>query len=815
MDLLPGLWLLLLALLLERLLRRWYDPLPPRVWALFALLLLALFGPVLVGGRLLLPLDSLRGETPFRQLAPTTPHGNLIQGDLIQLVAPSRQQVREALGEGRWPLWNPRAGAGLPLLADPQAQVLQPLAALSLPFSTARGAGVTATARVLLALVFTWLLLHRQGVGEGPAALAAVAWGTGGFLQLWLGWPLANTAAWLPVVLYALARCDGGGLRDRLLLTAALAGLLLAGHPETVVYGLALAALFLASLLRSSTAPRTLLAGAAGSGALALALTAPVWLPTALYLPQTLRFHVLEARASGTGTSGTGALGDADTLEEADRPSQALDRLSRSLLPVAAPNAFGNSRYGHYWGRDNTNEDASGFCGTLTLLLAVLALPGLAGRSRFPQERAMLAAGGAAVVWLALPPALLRPLAGWPVIGASAAQDSHRPLLVLGLAVAYLAACTLARWQKGETRRVWLLPPAVGLAALLVWGYLGHADPADPATLEVLRLGWLRWQGRFLGVGCVVLWFGYRRRWLAPALALLVGAELFLAFHDANPPMPRRLDFPTPPPLAALEQRLAGSEGGRMAALGAALPPNLASLYGLADARVYNPVEPASYAGLLGPLLEVPRRNVPRLAVADHPVLDLLGVELLLTDAGVVLPPPLERVFEGPAGWVYRRPRALPRLFLPPAALVLDTSGADPFAGADFHATAALPPGSPRVPWRALETEASSLADLRFAPSHLSASAHLAESRLLVTSLYRQPGDGWRLLVDGEPAATFTANGPLLAAWLPAGEHRLDLLYRPPGLLAGCALAALGLVVFTLAWCPPPRREASRGARRG
>ena len=32
--------------------------------------------------------------------------------------------------------------------------------------------------------------------------------------------------------------------------------------------------------------------------------------------------------------------------------------LAQHWLPVAAPNAYGNSRYVHYWGLTNTNEDA-------------------------------------------------------------------------------------------------------------------------------------------------------------------------------------------------------------------------------------------------------------------------------------------------------------------------------------------------------------------------------------------------------------------------------------------------------------------------
>ncbi len=42
---------------------------------------------------------------------------------------------------------------------------------------------------------------------------------------------------------------------------------------------------------------------------------------------------------------------------------------------MVAPNTFGNSRYAHYWGPGNSNEDASGFVGTAALLAALLALP--------------------------------------------------------------------------------------------------------------------------------------------------------------------------------------------------------------------------------------------------------------------------------------------------------------------------------------------------------------------------------------------------------------------------------------------------------
>ena len=111
-DLVPGVWAGVLALLLLRALRRWYDPVPGAVTAVFGLALLILFGPVLFGGKLLLPLDNLRGQVPFQKLAPTDPHGNILQGDLIELVGPSIAEGRAQWNIGRWPLWNARAGAG-------------------------------------------------------------------------------------------------------------------------------------------------------------------------------------------------------------------------------------------------------------------------------------------------------------------------------------------------------------------------------------------------------------------------------------------------------------------------------------------------------------------------------------------------------------------------------------------------------------------------------------------------------------------------------------------------------------------------------
>ncbi|HVS02673.1 MAG TPA: hypothetical protein VMT16_07890 [Thermoanaerobaculia bacterium] len=800
-DLLPGLYVLLLGAGLSWALRRWFDPIPAAAWGAFALLLALLLGPELVGGRILLPLDNLRGAPPFQHLRPTEPHGNFLQGDLVQLVAPSLVRVRARLAAGEWPLRNELAGAGMPLLADPQAQAVQPLVALGLPFPVPRAAAVVAALRLLLALTATYLLLARQGLGPGPALFGAVAWGLGGFVQLWLGWPLATAGALLPLLLYALVRLDQRGARRDLLLAAgSVAALLLSGHPETTAYVLAVAAAFLGARLLARSRGRGRLAAAAGLAFVAGgALAAPALLPTALYLPQTLRSHRLS--------------GEAADLARDRGVAPWLERAEQRLVPVVTPDAYGNSRYLYYWGESNSNEDASAFCGTVTLLLAGLAL---LGRRRLPQERLMLAlllAATAALVPLPAVGGWLAERGGW----AASPHGLHRLLLVVGFAVVYLAACALSRWPGRLPP--WLALAAGGALAVLVWwGYRSHPYPDNPLLIAEFRRQWMLRQLLALAAAAGLLSLApggsgaapWRRRLgiaLPALLAAVTAGELLLAHGPANPAMPPRLAHPTPGSVAFLAAT--ARPGERMAALGDVLRPNLASLYGLADVRVYNPVEPYAYHLLTMPLAARPRGESPRFVPAEHPLYDLLAVRWLMTAPDADLGPPLRLRYAGADARVWERPPPLPLLQLPPRA---EAPGGELALAAwehrDFRRTALAPPAHlPGGAWAA--AAAASLTEPSIAPDRLSARAQIVEPRLLTTAL--QQDGGWRVVADGVPRPTFTANGPLVAAWLPAGASRLELLYRPAGFLTGCLAAALAIALLLTGLPRPPRYNARHG----
>jgi len=618
----------------------------------------------------------------------------------------------------------------------------------------------------------------------------------------------------MPVVLYAVAAClmvdrsqPLGGRRAEVFLAAAVASLLLAGHPETILYAgffIGAFAVFLLFRQRSDGFPL-------GRGIsklvvptlVAAAITAPILVPTAQYLPHTWRVATL----GESGAVPSLAPKTDDSLHVAAKESGLVD-LQRAWVPLAAPNTFGNSRYVHYWGARNSNEASSGFTGTIPLLAAFLGVCLVAGGQRRPVPGERLAQGTVVFVLGILGLSAFR-----SDLLPSALHGGGRLRMLFAFSVAFLAACALERFQRGQSGLDSLRPSLLGVAVVGVgltfvgfhsYAYSALSSPQGLDVLRDLRFGWLHWHLRFLVIGVFLFTFARRRRWMPWAVAILVAAELLLVFRDANPPMPRELAFPTPP---ALEVALKLEDEPRLVGLGSALPPNLAAVYGIGDARIYNPVEPALYATLVEPLLEKPRGNVPRAVVADHPLYDLLGIGFLLTEPEVELP--LEIVVDDASGRLYRRPRPLDVLFLPNGVVSVEEASwpsAVHRAGDVHESSLVIEEGKKSLAWQAELPLESSLHQVKQEGPRVSARGTLLEQRLLASRLLAVGSEsGWRLVSNGTPRATVRANGPLVAAWLPAGDHDLNLLYRPSGFFLGCVLAALGASLAFLRWWSAPR----------
>ncbi|MCW5850566.1 MAG: oligosaccharide flippase family protein [Anaerolineae bacterium] len=122
------------------------------------------------------------------------------------------------------------------------------------------------------------------------------------------------------------------------------------------------------------------------------------------------------------------------------------------------------------------------------------------------------------------------------------------------------------------------------------------------------------------------------------ALAVLA-LDLFAASWGFNPAVDPRLGDFTPPAVAWLQQRRAEEGPFRLTVLGdkGILPPNLAMLYGLEDARGYDSIIPRQYVDFARLIDDQDLLLYNQVAPLHHneslesPLLDLLGVRYVLT----------------------------------------------------------------------------------------------------------------------------------------------------------------------------------------
>ncbi|MFP3940817.1 MAG: hypothetical protein ACLF0P_10960, partial [Thermoanaerobaculia bacterium] len=262
--------------------------------------------------------------------------------------------------------------------------------------------------------------------------------------------------------------------------------------------------------------------------------------------------------------------------------------------------------------------------------------------------------------------------------------------------------------------------------------------------------------------------------------------------RPVNPPAPRRLAFPVTPAIACLAGESGeapdaggGPRGERVAAVGRALLPNVAAVYGLGDVRLFTPMAPASYLELLRPGIASWSGEIPLLdgdGLGRLPLYDRLAVTRVLTAPAAPCPPGTRELCAGSDARVCERPGALP-------LLRLERDGEEAAAPPAGSKPAALP--------LALEAPRADAGGDRW-----SAGVPGAAWGTLTTGLYAAPG--WRVLADGRRLEIPEAgDAPLLSARVPPGTARLELLYRPAGFLLGLLGGALGLSLV-VAWLARP-----------
>jgi hypothetical protein len=291
---------------------------------------------------------------------------------------------------------------------------------------------------------------------------------------------------------------------------------------------------------------------------------------------------------------------------------------------------------------------------------------------------------------------------------------------------------------------------------------------------------------------------------------------------------PAQAVFRDTPGIARLREETRG--GGRFAAAGWTLIPNVSEALGLDDVRGHFLLD-AAYRRLLAAadprcfgrygtyLVFDPETLDPR-----SPVLDLLGVGVLAAPPGVSSPvgaeveardaapfedpapgapaardrrpPPLERIYDGPDLTLFRRPGAFPRFFFVSRAL---PGGAEEASRAD-RATLASAVFVAGADVARLEAGTSvrgaaggSLRVTAMRPERFALETDSPRPTLLVGTQKRFP-PYWRTYVDGRETPSFPADGPFLGLEVPAGRHTVEGRFVVPR--RELAVSALGLLVL-------------------
>jgi hypothetical protein len=745
--------------------------------------------------------------------------------DMLVFAYPLKAYLRQRMLAGELALWNPRLGLGRPFLGVVQPGVLYPLnLALLLPYP--RGVDLFFALHAFVAAFGARAWSRARGDSDTAALLAGALYALSGYYvsQLAGNGSFAVGAAWIPWALAAHARtisgAGAGTLAPRPAVAAVatcLALMVLAGDPQ--------AAWFAGALLAAQAL------GAAGPGrgramgrALVVVLAASL-LGAALAAAQLL--PALEVASVGRpgGVS----------LAEASHWSFPPIR----LVELVWPGAFG-PYYAEDWPIHALYDEGSGvayepwsagiYLGLATPLLALAALV------RRRPRAADVALGVAAALLLVVAMGRHAPLFAlfhdW-VPGVRQFRYPEKYLLPVTLCLALLAArgfdVAVAHPRRALAVAVaaWLGLAAGAMASVHVGGqWVAHWLGRLPADHVVDAGRWVAARAHrsiFVATVLTLTLLSTVTRRLSPRTTALLLAAMMIA--DVGIESARLCDFApsslyteTPPPIVAA-RAIAGSGPLRLyrpsqlafdapgvpaqALLRGTLRPDCGLEDDVTQVDAYDnfPVthEAALWTALEGRPLRLLQLTATRFALLPSALYrPQPGLGLVVVRQWPALHVLLAEVTPSPA-----------RVYLAGDARVADDEAAARIlAASDFvpGVSVVLAPGAGAAVAHAGASVAHAAGECTLiadAPERLWLHCRSDAASFAVVADSWFPG--WSARVDGRVAPIVRANLAMRAVPLPAGEHDVELVYRPAHLALGFVISAAALA-FALALAASRRR---------
>jgi hypothetical protein len=705
-----------------------------------------------------------------------------ILGDVVSQEIPWRKAVREAVKNGRLPLWNRFILAGEPLLAMQQPAVFHPSTWIGMLLPLAQAWTFEMTFTLFLTLLSGWLFCRHLGLSSLASCVGAAGWAFSDYLLFFLGYPLSPAVAPFPLLLLGLSLiAKERSARSVGITAAALLLSLTAGHSETLLHVVAAGGVYflfrLFSEARRDRKRAVLLALAAGG--ITIALGAIVLLPHIEALPHTFEYffrHTWYAKA--------------------DR-SDALPEALKRLQQIAIPYAFGTSGHG---GTTEHQEPSVGYVGSMLLPLATLGL-----FFKRKEKWVILALGVVGFALWARVPGITDAVCALPLFNIAL---NERLIFLAAFAVAVLGAFGMEKVLSEGAKRQMALA-VVAVLSLIVVGYvlLEERLLALQMPLPYLHLQFLL---QFVPLGLLGIWVlakGERARKATAGVVLgLVLAQRAAEGSLLYPVIPNRAFYP---PLRLLD-KIPRDQPFRTTAVGFTFIPNISALYELEDVRGYEAMTSRRLVDTF-PLWCVPQAVwFNRIDDPTKPFLTFLNVRYFLIPEGTNPPPGWPTIAHDLGIRVVENPNVLPRAFAP-ALFQIEADGErqlQVMQGIEdfgrFGVVERLPgqQNGVRIP-----NGEASVKLLSYGAQRFSVGIAARQPTLVATSVTAWPG--WRLKIDGVRSELLSYNRAFLSFVVPAGEHRAELEYMPSGFVIGAIVSGaslFSLVVGATFW---RRRTAS------
>jgi hypothetical protein len=715
-------------------------------------------------------------------------------------------EARE-LAAGRLPLWNPYTYSGAPFWADIQSAVFYPLSLLTVVLSGPRdfplfALEVEAIVHFWLAGAFTYLFVRRIIGHRGAALLAGIAFTFGGYLTSYPSQQLAVLEAdtWLPLILL----CIDAALVDRSpdkptlriahhLLPTLLAGLawgltLLAGHPQSamlVFYAFTAYFVFLALAYRKTVVPpaHPLIRPFASWAIVVLTglgLSAVSWLPGIEYMQLSVRaagFYdkmssgfplydpiqiLLPGSVSFYSPLYVGilplllAVWAALTIRRRETTFWGAFALGACLLSFGGE-TFLYSPFYLFVPGFSIFRDQERLAFVFSLCMAVLAGYGFQCLSGVRSRESGV---GGQVSRLSTPDSLLpTPALRWLTLGS------------IGLVILFFYGLNNAGWKDSSpfnlllTRSVWLT-----MLLALSWGLLRASEGwPDRAHTTLARL-----HTPLLLAGCLVL----------------VVLDLFTVNWRTNlhPALP---ETQTAVPAVVQAIRKGGGTGEVFRVYNEyRVYENYGVPFEIEDTWGASPLRPARYDELYRSL------RMER-------VWQLLNVKYVITWRQELYAPS-QVIYQEPAGkdvtYVHRLDAPSPRAWLvhrfeevsdDRALARLDDTAFDPAQ------TALVLPGTTLRLGQPSAKQVGSVEILGRTPAAMSLRIVNPADGLLVLSEIDYPG--WQAYVDGKQTDIIRTDYILRGIAIPAGEHHVEMVFRPATFTWGLLISGAALAVLVIA----------------